>query len=162
MSCSTFISAIANDKEREAFLENIAKMRKLPVFEDDPMLYAFALNNNLCHTAIKTSPGVFLEILGEINTSTAFVGNKQALRNVLAAGNTPFIPALTKYGRTFFTALEKEKETSYQGNNKEFTRVLGRAKPGKAKKTTCRELVENLIRKLPHQQQPPQPPQQLE
>jgi hypothetical protein len=166
MGVNGFHSAIANADEKAvlSFLAKLNSAKKELTMNGDASLFEVAMTNDSFHACISNKNGCddFINLLGRMITSQAFVDNPQARRNAIRG--KPVLIALFERGEGFLTALVEVQQKSYS-NKKAFAAQLGRV--NKKYGTTCREFVDKILLRLStagqvlqHQQQPPQPPQQ--
>ena len=166
MGVNGFHSAIANADENavRSFLAELNSAKKKLTMNGDASLFEVAMTNDSFHACISNKNGCddFINLLGRMITSQAFVDNPQARKNAIRG--RPVLRALFKRGEGFLTALVEVQQKSYR-NKKAFAVQLGRV--DKKYGTTCREFVDEILLRLStagqvlqHQQQPPQPPQQ--
>ena len=166
MGVNGFHSAIANADENavRSFLAKLNSAKKKLTMNGDASLFEVAMTNDSFHACISNKNGCddFINLLGRMITSQAFVDNPQARKNAIRG--RPVLRALFKRGEGFLTALVEVQQKSYR-NKKAFAVQLGRV--DKKYGTTCREFVDEILLRLStagqvlqHQQQPPQPPQQ--
>ncbi|CAL6392806.1 unnamed protein product [Bathycoccus prasinos] len=166
MGVNGFHSAIANADENavRSFLAKLNSAKKKLTMNGDASLFEVAMTNDSFLACISNKNGCddFINLLGRMITSQAFVDNPQARKNAIRG--RPVLRALFKRGEGFLTALVEVQQKSYR-NKKAFAVQLGRV--DKKYGTTCREFVDEILLRLStagqvlqHQQQPPQPPQQ--
>ena len=166
MGVNGFHSAIANADENavRSFLAELNSAKEKLTMNGDASLFEVAMTNDTFHACISNKNGCddFINLLGRMITSQAFVDNPQARKNAIRG--RPVLRALFKRGQGFLTALVEVQQKSYR-NKKAFAVQLGRV--DKKYGTTCREFVDEILLRLStagqvlqHQQQPPQPPQQ--
>ncbi|CAL6374621.1 unnamed protein product [Bathycoccus prasinos] len=166
MGVNGFHSAIANADENavRSFLAELNSAKEKLTMNGDASLFEVAMTNDTFHACISNKNGCddFINLLGRMITSQAFVDNPQARKNAIRG--RPVLRALFKRGQCFLTALVEVQQKSYR-NKKAFAVQLGRV--DKKYGTTCREFVDEILLRLStagqvlqHQQQPPQPPQQ--
>jgi len=153
MGLNSFFSAIANADEKVvcSFLAKLNSAKKELTINGDASLFEAAMTNGSFFACISNKNGCddFINLLGRMIKSPAFVDNVQAQKNALRS--VAVIVALFKHGEGFLTALENVQRKSYR-DKKTFAAQLGRSV--KKKGTTCRAFVDGILLRLP------QPPQQ--
>jgi hypothetical protein len=154
----------AFSKKGDAYLDKLNSAKKKLTMNGDASLFEVAMTNDSFHACISNKNGCddFINLLGRMITSQAFIDNPQARTNAIRG--RPVLRALFKRGEGFLTALVEVQQKSHR-NKKAFAAQLGRW--DKKYGTTCREFVDGILLRLStagqvlqHQQQPPQPPQQ--
>ena len=147
MGVNGFHSAIANADENavRSFLAELNSAKKKLTMNGDASLFEVAMTNGSFHACISNKNGCddFINLLGRMITSQAFVDNPQARKSAIRG--SPVLRALFERGEGFLTALVEVQQKSYR-NKKAFAVQLGRV--DKKHGTTCREFVDEILNSL--------------
>ena len=147
MGVNGFHSAIANADENavRSFLAELNSAKKKLTMNGDASLFEVAMTNGSFHACISNKNGCddFINLLGRMITSQAFVDNPQARKSAIRG--SPVLRALFERGEGFLTALVEVQQKSYR-NKKAFAVQLGRV--NKKYGTTCREFVDEILNSL--------------